>query len=118
MASGEITAPELTAKTAAFAAYWKTQPETEQRFIPYPASWLNSGEYADEIPQAVAATSNGSAIKLDAPTRKPETFTQGEWLSRLAMHQQGNAWPEQYWGPAPGKLGCLVPANLLGAANG
>ena len=119
IASDAITAPELMAKTAAYAAYRKTLPRTEDRFIPYPASWLNSGEYADEIPHTVgAATSNGSAIKLDAPTRKPETFTEGEWLSRLAMHQQGNAWPEQYWGPAPGKLGCLVPANLLGAANG
>ena len=114
MASKAITAPELIAKTAAFAAHWKTQPEKERRFIPYPASWLNSGEYADEISQAGGAgTSNGSAIKLEAPTRKPETFTESDWLNRLAMHQQGNAWPEQFWGPAPGKLGCLVPAACL-----
>jgi len=105
------------AKTAAFAAHWERRPETDRRFIPYPASWLNSGEYADEIPQAVAATSNGSAIKLEAPTQRPETFTESDWLRRLAIHKRGNAWPERHWGPAPGKPGCLVPADLLGAVN-
>jgi len=118
IASGAIAAHALMAKTAAYAAYRKTLPNAEARFIPYPASWLNSGEYADEIPQAVcAAASNGSAIKLEAPTRKPETFTESDWLSRLAMLAQGNAWPEQFWGPAPGKPGCLVPAACLNAGG-
>jgi hypothetical protein len=117
IASRAITLPELMAKTAAYAAHWKALPETEARFIPYPASWLNSGEYADEIPQTGLAASNGGASRLEAPTQTPETFTECDWLRRLELHNQGNRWPENYWGPAPGKPGCLVPAELLGAAN-
>jgi hypothetical protein len=47
------------------------------------------------------------------PERKPETFTDDEWRQRLETFQADSKWPAQYWGPAPGKPGCLVPAHLL-----
>ena len=110
MAEGVITLPDLMAKTFAFATHWKAQSAERRQFIPYPASWLGSGEYRDEIETAMTQASG--SIKIEAPTQRPEDFTKRDWASRLNLVAQGNAWPE-YWGPAPGKPGCLVPSGLL-----
>jgi hypothetical protein len=111
----EISHADLMARTVAFAASWKARPAEEIKFCPYPASWLNSGEYLDELPELPPNNSGSqpNGIKIEAPTRDPATFKDQEWTERLEMHRGGVAWPEMYWGPPPGKPGCLVPAKLI-----
>ena len=44
----EITQAELLARTTAFAQFHqKNTPPDRLQYVPYPASWLNSGEYLD-----------------------------------------------------------------------
>jgi hypothetical protein len=44
--------------------------------------------------------------------RRPEDFTDQEWLQRLQHFKQNDQWPRQ-WGPKPGEPNCLVPSHLL-----
>ena len=117
VSSGAISHADLMAKTRLFADHWNAKttaardPKREIGYCPYPASWLNSGEYADEIEAAPSQpTSNG--LKIQAPTRDPNTFTDSEWLECLALFASGE-WSTTHWGPKPGEPGCLVPAALL-----
>ncbi|MCK1460645.1 hypothetical protein IVB34_20295 [Bradyrhizobium sp. 2] len=103
MSSGSIALSELIAKTRTFAAKWEKEPPERRQFIPYPASWLNSGEYADEI--------DGSAVEPPPSIRDPASFTDSDWQKRLAHFREGNDWLEA-WGPEPGAPDCLVPARL------
>ncbi|SDP49337.1 hypothetical protein [Afipia sp. GAS231] len=68
IASGTITEAELLDRTKAFAASWKLRPAEDQRFIPYPASWVNKAGYADEIDRApVAVPIRGGTGKPISP---------------------------------------------------
>jgi hypothetical protein len=102
VASGEISEPELLNRTSAFAASWASQPRDRWQFIPYPASWLNAGSYADEPDGAQAPTSAAPA--------DPRTFSIERWQRCLAHHDRTGEW---VWGPRPGAPDCLVPPVLL-----
>ncbi|WP_027575389.1 hypothetical protein [Bradyrhizobium sp. WSM1743] len=104
IASGSIAIDDLMAKTQAFAARWEREPPERRQFIPYPASWINSGEYADE-PEGSGPGEASRAL------RDPSSFTDADWQRRLAHFREGNDWLDA-WGPAPGSPGCLVPARL------
>lgn len=106
--SGAISHVPLLEKTKAFASHWHARPADQLQFCPYPASWLNSGEYADEITQAAKANNGAASIKIERPTKDPETFSADDWQQRLGMGQWSSL-----WGPKPGEPGCLVPAALL-----
>jgi hypothetical protein len=102
--SGVITLEALLAKTRAFAAAWEKRPPTDRQFIPYPASWLNKGEFGDEPD---GASSQPTSAPID-----PRSFTPGQWLKRLESHREGGDWLDM-WGPRPGEPGCLVPPHLI-----
>jgi hypothetical protein len=108
----EITHADLFARTVAFAEFHRTNtPRHRWQFVPYPASWLNSGEYLDG-PNETSKT-GAHEIRIEQPTRDPKAFTDTEWRDRLTDYQNGQAWPDLFWGLPPGKPGCLVPARLL-----
>jgi hypothetical protein len=114
LSSDAISHADLMVRTRLFADHWKSKTaaakdsKRESGFCPYPASWLNSGEYADEI-EAMPQSSGG--LKIEAPTKDARTFTDSEWRDRLAMLGKGQ-W-STLWGPKPGEPLCLVPARLL-----
>jgi hypothetical protein len=108
-----ITHAELLTRTAAYAQFHLINtPRDRWQFVPYPASWLNSGEYLDQ-PSDKPANSGDRQTAIEPPTRDPKTFTDAEWRERLADYRGGQSWPDLYWGPAPGSPGCLVPAKLI-----
>lgn len=45
---GTMDLADLLAKVQAYADAVKKWPPSEQRFIPYPATWFNRGSYADD----------------------------------------------------------------------
>jgi len=104
IASGAITESNLLAKTVAFANSWAAEPQERRQFIPYPASWLNAGAYADE-------PDNRGGEAAPAPI-DPRAFTPAQWRKRLDSHRDGGDWLE-LWGPQPGEPGCLVPSHLI-----
>lgn len=114
LASGEITLDDLMARTKAFAAHWAKQPKDRLQFCPYPASWINSGEYLDE-PEAAAGAAE--VPKIEAPIRNPNSFTESDWRDRLAPYRATGQWAPDHWGPPPGAEGCLVPAHLQQTAS-
>lgn len=52
-----------------------------------------------------------------AATRPPPLIERGQWLKWLRVWREERMWDRRMspegWGPAPGELGCLVPAELL-----
>ncbi|WP_445490226.1 hypothetical protein [Rhodopseudomonas sp. RCAM05734] len=104
IASGRISEADLLVRTKLFAAEWAKRSVTDRKYIPYPATWLNDGEYADEP--------DGPAPKVPAPTQDPKTFTDERWKQMLTLHARGGQW-STHWGPPPDAPGCLVPAVLL-----
>ena len=104
----EITRTELLARAVAFA----NAPRESLQYVPYPASWLNSGEYLDPLPDKPTSP-DGRQSAIELPTRDSRTFTDAEWRERLADYRRGQPWPDLYWGPPPGSPGCLVPAKLI-----
>ncbi|MEH2476227.1 hypothetical protein V1284_007671 [Nitrobacteraceae bacterium AZCC 2299] len=104
IASGEISEADLLARTVTFAAEWAKRATADRKFIPYPASWLNDGSYADE-PDGKAAASPA------APPADPKTFSNERWSRMLDHHGRTGEWG-QHWGPKPGT------ARLLGAPGG
>jgi hypothetical protein len=115
MKSGEMPPADLMARTLAFAATWAARPKADLQFCPYPASWLNSGEYLDTA-EPPATHGNGVGFKIEAP-RDPKSFTDGEWQDRLAAYKGEGRWLKIFWGPPPGSPGCLVPKNLIIGEN-
>jgi hypothetical protein len=105
IASGEISEADLLARTETFAASWARQPKEQRRFIPYPASWLNDGSYADEL----EPTSGKSSA---APPADPANFTNERWRQCLSLYDRTHQWGE-HWGPPPRAEGCFVPNELL-----
>jgi len=111
----EISHADLMARTVGFANFHKRNtPAHRWQYVPYPASWLNSGEYLDPLPNdALKSGAQQGEIKIDPPDRDPKTFSDEEWRQRLTDYRRGQRWPDLYWGPPPGSPGCLVPAKLL-----
>ena len=108
----EVTHADLQARTVAFADFHKRN--TPAHRWQFPASWLNSGEYLDQLPnEPNNSGAQQNEIKIERPTRDPKNFTDAEWRQRLTDFSSGQPWPDLYWGPAPGRPGCLVPARLL-----
>jgi hypothetical protein len=105
--SGEVTFADLMAATKRFATAEAARPIAERKFIPYPASWLNDGSYAEE-PEVHAATPTG------APIRDPSTFSDADWSARFRQFCSSGEW-SGLWGPRPGVHGCKVPPHILGA---
>jgi hypothetical protein len=52
--------------------------------------------------------------KADDPLRKARQFTEADWRRKcdLVANDPSVAWPEDKWGPALGKPGCLIPEAL------
>jgi hypothetical protein len=87
-AAGNISLVDLLDRTKAFAATWNLRPADEQRFIPYPASWLNKAGYADEVDQPV--TPRPGAGYAAQPRRRgnlSEAFD--ELIARARAAEQG-----------------------------
>jgi hypothetical protein len=103
--SGEINFPDLLTAPEKFAAAAAARPIAERKFIPYPATWLNDGGYAEEPESCPMATAG-------APLRDPSTFTEAEWLARVGQFYSTGEW-SGLWGPEPGSQGCKVPLHLL-----
>jgi hypothetical protein len=104
MRSGVITLEALLAKTRTFAAGWEKRPAADRQFVPYPASWLNKGEFGDD-PEGGGGEPVPASID-------PRMFTPGQWLKRLENYKASGNWLD-LWGPAPGAPGCLVPPHLI-----
>jgi hypothetical protein len=100
----EITHADLLARTVAFAELHNTSTAADRlQFVPYPATWLNKGEYLDPLPnEPNNSGAQQNEIKIERPTRDPKTFTDAEWRLRLTDFSSGQQWPDMYWGPAPG----------------
>lgn len=105
IAGGLITLPVLMERTAAFAAAtnWPSLSEHDRKFIPYPASWLNSGAYDD------APDGGGEPVSASID---PRSFTDDNWRRRLTYFHEAERWLDA-WGPKPGEPGCLVPSHLI-----
>jgi hypothetical protein len=103
----EITISELVERTKKYAAGWAARPKADLQFCPYPASWLNGGEYLDDTDSSTV--SDSAPIEL----RDPRTFTESDWRDRLVIFKTSGQWREAFWGPAPGAVGCMVPTALL-----
>ena len=103
MKAGTISFESLLAKTRGFAAEWEKRPAADRQFIPYPASWLNKGEFGDDL--------EGGGAFMPAPI-DPRTFTAGQWQKRLDSYRDGGDWMD-IWGAKPGEPGCLVPPHLI-----
>jgi hypothetical protein len=107
----QISAKALTERTKRYAANWSGRPKSDLTYCPYPATWLNSGQFLDS--EELGAEANGSQPVISLPATDPSRFTEADWLKRLKLHREGRPWSERYWGPPPGQLGCLVPSELL-----
>jgi len=107
----QISAEALLERTQQFAANWRGRPAEDLRYCPYPATWLNSGQFLDREQPDMEAKAAEPLVAL--PTIDPCRFTLSDWLERLDLHRQGRPWSERHWGPAPGQPGCLIPPELL-----
>ena len=111
----QISAEALIERTKRYDANWTRRPKAELQYCPYPATWLNRGEFLDDAPDRTGGASEQQDA-IPPPTRSADEFTDADWLERLELHQLGQPWPERHWGPAPGQLGCRVPPKLLMSA--
>ena len=73
----------------------------DRKFTKAPAVWLNKGSYLDET----------CAVPACEPERDAGTFTEADWLQRVAHFEKTGEW-SGYWGPQPGKPGCGAPEHL------
>lgn len=46
--AGAVTAADLLSKVQAYAAATAQWPADERQYIPYPASWINAGQFNDD----------------------------------------------------------------------
>ena len=83
-ASGELSFAELISATECFADQTRTWPKDQRQYIPYPASWLNGGSYADEPDEDIGA----NMASIPEPTRGPrdeEESAARHFLMQLAQ---------------------------------
>lgn len=74
--------------------------KTEDRFIPYPATWLNTERFEDEVGTAAAAPRSGRSTPIDILNRAAERYIDtGFWDPQL--------------GPEPGQPGSDVSSDML-----
>jgi len=79
-------------------AYGRTEA-AGTRFCLQLANWLRSDEWKTPPPPPLEITD-------------PE---ENLWRARLSGLKRGIPWKRDLWGPAPGELGCKVPAHLIPA---
>jgi hypothetical protein len=101
----EITFSGLIAATERYASEVNAWPRDRRQFIPYPATWLNKGSYAEE-PEAERSAQGGPAI------RDPATFSDADWSERVRYFEDRGEWSGA-WGPNPNEEGCRVPRHIL-----
>lgn len=109
IAGGSISAADLLTRTKRYAESVKSWPKDQWKFIPYFATWLDSGRYLDEpetLPQAADAPT------IAPPERGPEAFSRNEWHELIVEWKKTGRW-NAYWGPSPGSPGCLAPPDLF-----
>ncbi len=107
----QISAEALLERTKQFAREWVKRPRQELKFCPHPATWLNGGRFMDDPAEASPDGAESPANHL--PLRRPDEFTNEDWMDALELHRDGQCWPEQEWGPPPGQSGCRVPYEVL-----
>jgi hypothetical protein len=109
-ASGEVTFAELMVRTRVHTKVWSSWPNDRHTFIPYPASFLNKGDYLSE-PDGAKSLAVPLSDRI-AP-RLPQSFSEQEWRTIVRQHEHTGKWTSEYWGPPPGEPGCCVPPALL-----
>lgn len=98
-----VPAAELLAGAKRYAAARAGQ---DPRYTAHPATWLNAGRWADEVPSAVATAPGAPAKPLhavDRANRIRALLDRGEWATG--------------WGPRRGEPGCLIPEDEWLAAE-
>ena len=100
------------AKTAILSNTPKGRNETAKPghdVRPQPATFLNQERFNDP-PETWGAPQHTAQSAEDI--RRPETFTEAEWLDRVKHFYLDRQW-SRLWGPPPGESGCQVPEHLL-----
>lgn len=90
----KMPAAEIIAAYRRFAV-WVDANKKEEKFVPYPATWLNGERWDDQLPGMTAAASLSDA---------------DIWRTRLKAYKRG-VWSEK-WGSRPGN-GCSAPPAIL-----
>jgi hypothetical protein len=102
-ARGDVSFADLLARTTQFGNLERAEwaGGKDEKFTKAPAVWLNKGSYLDET----------CALPASEPERDAGTFTEADWLQRLAHFEKTGEW-SGYWGPQPGQPGCSAPEHL------
>ncbi|AYD02218.1 hypothetical protein [Neorhizobium sp. NCHU2750] len=99
-ARGVASLDTIMAGLRAFAA---EVAGSEPRFIRHASKFLNGESWNN-----AAETASVSPAVVDEAT----------WTKRLTYGRREGKWASTKWGPAPGKPGCIVPANLIQPEDG
>jgi len=98
---GEASIAELLAGAKAYA---ESVAGKDPKYTKYPATWLNKGSWADELPFA-------------QPSSAPAPFTDDFWRDGVRQFLATRTWSVVGRGPRPGEPGCRVPAHILEEFN-
>lgn len=80
----------------------------DARYADWPATWRNwMAQAVNDAPKSLS-TAPAPAAAVD-----PRTV----WKRRIEEYRKNAYWNRLEWGPAPGKPGCTLPAEIL-MANG
>jgi hypothetical protein len=95
-----LSESEQAAALVALPAFCQAEADTEERFIPHAATWLNQRRFETYEPE---------------PDRADRTAEQ--WRSELELWRdhgeaEPNLWRRRVGGPNPGEPGCKAPAKL------
>ena len=102
-ARDDVSFADLLTRTKQFSSIERAEwaGGKDRKFTKAPAVWLNKGSYLDET----------CALPACEPERDAGTFTEADWLQRVAHFQKTGEW-SGYWGPQPGTPGCRAPDHL------
>ena len=98
-----LCTPEIL--TAAMQTFASKQVDTEERFIPHPATWLNQGRWVDETQRSETyhwETNSDAYRKL--PTNR--------WINAITAANPNGHWPIEKFGPYIDEPGCLMPDDV------